>query len=30
LWSDEAMVPTAPELTASGLWLARIDLPAPE
>jgi len=27
LWSDEAMVPTAPELEAPGLWLARIDLP---
>jgi len=27
LWTDEAMVPTAPELEAPGLWLARIDLP---
>jgi putative hydrolase len=27
LWTDEAMVPTAPELQAPGLWLARIDLP---
>jgi putative hydrolase len=27
LWSDEAMVPTASELEAPGLWLARIDLP---
>ncbi len=27
LWADEAMVPTAPELEAPGLWLARIDLP---
>jgi putative hydrolase len=27
LWTDEAMVPTTPELEAPGLWLARIDLP---
>jgi putative hydrolase len=27
LWTDESMVPTASELTAPGLWLARIDLP---
>lgn len=27
LWSSEAMVPTAAELVAPGLWLARIDLP---
>jgi putative hydrolase len=27
LWSDESMVPTAAELVAPGLWLARIDLP---
>lgn len=27
LWTDESMVPTAPELEAPGLWLARIDLP---
>jgi putative hydrolase len=27
LWSDESMVPTESELTAPGLWLARIDLP---
>jgi putative hydrolase len=27
IWSDESMVPTAPELEAPGLWLARIDLP---
>ena len=27
LWTDEAMVPTASELEAPGLWLARIDLP---
>jgi putative hydrolase len=26
LWTDEAMVPTASELDAPGLWLARIDL----
>jgi putative hydrolase len=30
LWSDESMVPTAAELAAPGLWLARIDLPNPE
>ncbi len=29
LWSDESMVPTASELEAPGLWLARIDLPQP-
>jgi putative hydrolase len=29
IWSDEAMVPTASELEAPGLWLARIDLPRP-
>jgi putative hydrolase len=28
IWSDEAMVPTAAEFEAPGLWLARIDLPA--
>jgi putative hydrolase len=28
IWTDESMVPTAPELEAPGLWLARIDLPA--
>ena len=28
IWSDESMVPTASELEAPGLWLARIDLPA--
>jgi putative hydrolase len=27
LWEREAMLPTAPELVAPGLWLARIDLP---
>lgn len=27
LWTREEMVPTAPELDAPGLWLARIDLP---
>jgi len=27
LWTSEAMVPTQSELTAPGLWLARIDLP---
>ena len=27
LWTDETMVPTQSELTAPGLWLARIDLP---
>jgi putative hydrolase len=27
LWSDESMVPTESELSAPGLWLARIDLP---
>lgn len=27
LWSDESMVPTAPELDAPGLWLERIELP---
>jgi putative hydrolase len=27
LWTSEAMVPTAAELRAPGLWLARIDLP---
>jgi putative hydrolase len=27
LWVDESMVPTAAELAAPGLWLARIDLP---
>lgn len=27
LWTDEALVPTPPELAAPGLWLARIDLP---
>jgi putative hydrolase len=27
LWTSEAMVPTAAELSAPGLWLARIDLP---
>ena len=27
LWEDAQMVPTAPELEAPGLWLARIDLP---
>lgn len=27
LWADESMVPTASELEAPGLWLARIDLP---
>lgn len=27
LWTDESMVPTAAELAAPGLWLARIDLP---
>ena len=27
LWTSESMVPTAPELEAPGLWLARIDLP---
>lgn len=27
IWSDESMVPTEAELTAPGLWLARIDLP---
>jgi putative hydrolase len=26
LWEGEAMLPTAPELVAPGLWLARIDL----
>lgn len=26
LWSDEAMVPTPPEMEAPGLWLARIEL----
>ncbi len=29
LWSNESMVPTATELEAPGLWLARIDLPQP-
>lgn len=27
LWTSEAMIPTQSELTAPGLWLARIDLP---
>ncbi len=27
LWTDESMLPTESELTAPGLWLARIDLP---
>jgi putative hydrolase len=27
LWADERMLPTPSELTAPGLWLARIDLP---
>jgi putative hydrolase len=27
LWTSESMVPTAAELDAPGLWLARIDLP---
>jgi uncharacterized protein (DUF2342 family) len=28
LWTGAAMMPTQSELTAPGLWLARIDLPA--
>ena len=27
LWNDEKSLPTPNELTAPGLWLARIDLP---
>ena len=27
LWRDERFLPTPPEITAPGLWLARIDLP---
>ncbi len=30
LWEDPGRVPTAPELEAPGLWLARIDLPLDE
>jgi uncharacterized protein (DUF2342 family) len=26
LWTDEAHLPTPPEVDAPGLWLARIDL----
>ncbi|MET0420159.1 MAG: zinc-dependent metalloprotease [Acidimicrobiia bacterium] len=29
LWESESMLPTPNELAAPGLWLARIDLPAP-
>jgi uncharacterized protein (DUF2342 family) len=27
LWEGDAMLPTAAELDAPGLWLARIELP---
>lgn len=30
LWDTPAMLPTSSELDAPGLWLARIDLPAPD
>lgn len=30
LWTDAAMLPTASEIDAPGLWLARIDLPIDE
>jgi uncharacterized protein (DUF2342 family) len=29
LWEEQSMLPTASELDAPGLWLARIDLPDP-